>query len=70
MRNLYSDEIIDLKYLDEDYAIFCTNSDFLKLLNLNSGMIEQYRGHSDIIITLDKYRTKQGDAIILTGSKD
>lgn len=70
MRNLYNDEIIDLKYLDEDYAIFCTNSEFLKLLDLRSGMIEQYRGHSDIVITLDKYVSKKGETVILSGSKD
>lgn len=70
VRNLYNDEIIDLKYLNEDYAIFCTNSEFIKLLDLHSGMIEQYRGHGDIIITLDKYSSKSGDTLILTGSKD
>ena len=40
VRNLFNDEIIDIKFIDEDFAVFCTNSDFLKLLDLRSGMIE------------------------------
>ena len=40
VRNLYNDEIIDLKFIDENFAVFCTNSEFIKLLDLRSGMIE------------------------------
>lgn len=62
--------------------MFCSNSETLKLLDLESGVCEFYAGHSDIIITVDKYlrKEKQGKGqkekvdesrgFILSGGKD
>ena len=51
---LYLDEIIDAKFLKgNEYAIICTNSETLKLMQLSTGHVEIYPGHSDIIISLD-----------------
>ena len=37
VRSLYHDELIDAKFLNETFAVFCSNSDSLKLLNLANG---------------------------------
>ena len=66
---LYLDEVIDIKFVkDSQQVLLCTNSEILKLLDLNSGEIELYPGHTDIVLCLDKY--PQSDDIFLSGSKD
>lgn len=50
------DEIIDAKFINGNkYAIMCSNSETLKLMELENGHTEIYPGHSDIIISLDVY---------------
>ena len=54
-RCLYLDEVIDVKFISakSKYAVLCSNSESLKLLNMENGMIELYMGHTDIVLTLD-----------------
>lgn len=53
---LYLDEIIDMKFINENKeAILCSNSESIKLFNFESGTCELYPGHSDIIISVDKF---------------
>jgi len=75
---LFLDEIIDGTFVNEcNHLVFCSNSETLKLLDLNTGCCEFYAGHSDIVISLDKYQVKAEDgkideskAFILSGGKD
>ena len=66
---LYLDEVIDLKFLKQDTskALLCSNSESLKLLDLDRGEAELYMGHTDIILCLDTCEKKN---MFLTGSKD
>jgi WD40 repeat protein len=45
----------------------CSNSETLKLLDLSTGLVELYKGHTDIILCLDICQSSQ---LCLTGSKD
>ena len=66
---LFLDEVIDLKFIrpDNSKALLCSNSESLKLLDLDLGEIELYMGHTDIIICLD---TSEARSMFLTGAKD
>ena len=71
---LYLDEVIDMKFLNENKeAVLCSNSETLKLFNLESGNCEFYPGHTDIVLTLDKFSSVDegaGTGWILSGAKD
>ena len=71
---LYLDEVIDVRFISEasKYALLCSNSETLKLLNMESNQIELYAGHTDIVLCLDVIsRGDNGDeAIFLSGAKD
>ena len=76
---LYLDEIIDGKLVSNaKKSVFCSNSETLKLLDFESGICEFYGGHSDIIISVDKFHGKEGadgavdesKGYILSGGKD
>ena len=56
------DEIIDAKFINaSDFAIICSNSETLKLMELKNGKTEIYPGHKDIIISLDVFKTSKSD---------
>jgi WD40 repeat protein len=70
---LYMDEIIDAKFIfGNRYSIMCSNSETLKLMNLENGQTEIYPGHRDIIITLDVFENEQDgpQGFLLSGAKD
>jgi U3 small nucleolar RNA-associated protein 13 len=74
---LFMDEIIDSKFINGNkFALMCSNSETLKLMDLSSGQMEIYPGHSDIIITLDVFcinKNSQSEAekgYLISGSKD
>lgn len=74
---LFMDEIIDAKFINGNkYALMCSNSETLKLMNLANGQTEIYPGHSDIIISLDVFCTNKHDVTkaekgyIISGGKD
>ena len=61
--------MIDIKFVrNSQHVLLATNSEILKLLDLNSGEIELYPGHTDIVLCLDKHPHQ--DDIFLSGSKD
>ena len=69
---LYLDEVIDVRFISEGskYALLCSNSETLKLLNMESRQIELYQGHSDIVLCLDVVSSDDEHAIFLSGAKD
>lgn len=52
---LYLDEVIDVRFVSEGskYALLCSNSETLKLLDMETNNIELYPGHTDIVLCLD-----------------
>eukprot|EP00347_Sterkiella_histriomuscorum_P000004 403377554 len=70
---LYLDEIIDLKIIKKEseetlkpvQAVICSNNETVKLMDLETGQIKQFGGHSDIILCLDVNKN-----MIISGSKD
>jgi hypothetical protein len=54
-RCLFLDEVIDIKFFkpDNEFALMCSNSETLKLMDLNTGIVELYKGHNEIILCLD-----------------
>lgn len=72
---LYLDEIIDVKFINGDKeAVVCSNSETLKLLDVVTGQFEVYSGHTDIVISLDKFTRVDADGItrgyVVSGAKD
>ena len=70
---LYLDEVIDVRFISEGsrYALLCSNSETLKLLDMETGSIELYQGHSDIVLCLDVVSCGDDEhAIFLSGAKD
>lgn len=70
---LYLDEVIDIKFIKEQgresqFAVMCSNSETLKLYNMQSGDVELYPGHTDIILCIDTHTSNE--SLILTGGKD
>ena len=55
-RCLYVDEIIETRFLDEEHIVFCSNGESLKLMNIETGQVEIYYGHKDIIVCLDRFK--------------
>lgn len=71
--SLYLDEIIDLKFINMNKeAVLCSNSESIKLFNLETGTCELYPGHSDIIISVDKFSDPENSSKgwVLSGAKD
>ena len=63
---LYLDEIIDIRFMSSNkHAVMCSNSESLKLMDLETGNTEIQAGHTDIIMSVDRYKD-----FILTGAKD
>lgn len=68
---LYMDEIIDAKFVNGNrFAVLCSNSETLKLMDLENGQTEIYPAHSDIIISLDTFTSSDGTGFIISGGKD
>jgi len=64
---LYNDEIIDVKYLKckEDHIVMCSNSELVKVVDMQTQRNKLLTGHDDIIIAVDTY-----EDFFVTGSKD
>lgn len=70
---LYLDEVIDVKFIHRDsrFVLLCSNSETLKLLDLDSRQIELYLGHTDIVLCLDVFAASDAShALFLSGAKD
>lgn len=54
---LYLDEVIDVRFISRHskFALLCSNSETIKLLNMETRQIELYTGHTDIVLCLDVY---------------
>ncbi len=69
---LYLDEVIDVRFISRDskFALLCSNSETIKLLNMETRQIELYTGHDDIVLCLDVYDQENDKALFLSGAKD
>ncbi|OAD67317.1 hypothetical protein PHYBLDRAFT_178344 [Phycomyces blakesleeanus NRRL 1555(-)] len=65
----YNDEIVDIAYLgsDEKYLAAATNSEQLRVYNVETQNCDLVYGHKDMIICID--RSNDGN-VLVTGSKD
>ncbi|KAI7867670.1 WD40-repeat-containing domain protein [Spinellus fusiger] len=65
----YNDEIVDIAYLgkDETHLAAATNSEQLRVYNVETQDCDLVYGHTDMIICLD--RSNDGE-VLVTGSKD
>lgn len=71
--SLYLDEIIDLKFINQNKeAVLCSNSESIKLFNLETSTCELYPGHTDIVISVDKFSDQDDSSRgwVLSGAKD
>jgi len=71
-RCLYVDEIIDLKWLNDMWVLLCSNNEYLKLVNLHTGEIEIYQGHTSILLSVDvvSMPDEEGKWLCLSAAKD
>ena len=67
---MYVDEIIETRFLDEEHIVFCSNGESLKLMNIETGQVEIYYGHKDIIVCLDRFKIQKDKFRVVTGAKD
>lgn len=54
---LYNDEIIDVKYLKnyENHIVMCSNSELVKIVDLETQRNQLLTGHEDIVIAVDTF---------------
>lgn len=64
---LYLDEIIDCKFLSDTQLLLCSNSETLKVFNLETNTCQLVYGHSDIIVCIDTFDDGRW---FLSGCKD
>jgi len=46
-------------------VLLCSNNETLKVMDMQTGNIQQYKGHSDIVLCIDIHKN-----LALSGSKD
>jgi len=61
----YNDEVLDVKFLDDDNIILATNSPFLKKVYLPTMEVTAWKAHEDIVMCL-----QCNDPLIYSGAKD
>ncbi|KAJ1919832.1 U3 small nucleolar RNA-associated protein [Mycoemilia scoparia] len=68
----YNEEITDIKYIgpNKQHVIVATNSEQLRLYNLDNHNCELIYGHSDIILSLDVHELDNNTSLFVSGSKD
>jgi U3 small nucleolar RNA-associated protein 13 len=66
---LYLDEIIDAKFLSDTQVVLCSNSETIKVVDLETNNCQVVRGHTDIVVCLDVF-TYEGVKYVVSGGKD
>ena len=66
---LFLDEIIEAKFLTDDFVAICSNSETIKILNTLTNTCEIVKGHTDIVVSLDVHKTEDA-CYLLSGAKD
>ena len=68
----YNEEITDLHYISPDnrFVIVATNSEQLRLYNLDNHNCELIYGHSDIVLSLDVHEVDSSGSLFVSGCKD
>lgn len=61
-----NDEIMEVKFIGNNHAVVCSNSETLRVLNLETGSGALVHGHEDLITAVDVFQNK----FMITGSKD
>ena len=64
----YNDEVIDLVFAgpEGNHLVVATNSEQLRVYDLNDGSVDVVYGHSDVVICVDVF----GNDVLATGGKD
>ena len=52
-RCLFLDEIIDIKFMNDTHILLASNNEYIKLVCLADNSIEIYRGHTNILLSID-----------------
>ncbi|KAM9966277.1 hypothetical protein ACTFIR_006482 [Dictyostelium discoideum] len=63
----YNDEIIDIKYINDDNIVVATNSNEIKTYDLNTKRAQVLRGHEDLVMSVD---VSADGKHIISGSRD
>jgi WD40 repeat protein len=61
-----NDEIMDVKFINDNFAVICSNSETLRVINLKNRSGKLLNGHDDLTTTVDLYKEKY----MITGAKD
>lgn len=60
------DEVLDLQLIDDSHLVVCTNSELLKVYDVNTWSCQILHGHTDIILGVSVNRKTN---LIATSSK-
>lgn len=52
----FQDEIIDAKFIDNNNFVICTNSETIKIINVEGGSTQFVTGPKDIVTSVDIYQ--------------
>ena len=61
-----NDQIMDVKVINSEYAVVCTNSETIRVINLQSRTSKLLSGHEDLVTCVDVFK----DKYMVTGAKD
>ncbi|EGC34710.1 hypothetical protein DICPUDRAFT_153024 [Dictyostelium purpureum] len=63
----YNDEVVDIKYVNEDSIVVATNSNEIKTYDLNTKRAKVLRGHDDLVMAID---VSADGKYLISGSRD
>lgn len=61
-----NDEVMDVKFVNNNFAVVCSNSETIRVINIKNRSGKLLNGHEDLSTTVDLYKEKY----MITGSKD
>lgn len=61
-----NDEVMDVKFINSNFAVVCSNSETIRVINIKNRSGKLLNGHEDLSTTVDLYKEKY----MITGSKD
>jgi WD40 repeat protein len=61
-----NDEVMDVKFINHNFAVVCSNSETIRVINIKNRSGKLLNGHDDLSTTVDIYKEKY----MITGAKD